>query len=84
MNYTNLWNQFAAALFQQVKNQLDRASYDKTFKARIESRLSEGRWEILYKGKTYTAACSSALTPGQIVRVCAPQNNWDDLFIIMP
>ena len=65
MDCTTLWNEFARALFVQVKRQ-----------------LPDGRYEVLYRGNYYAASSSFQLTAGQIVRVCAPQNNWNDLFIL--
>ena len=82
MDYTTLWNEFARALFVQVKRQIERAGYDRTFKAQVKSRLPDGRYEVLYRGNYYAASSSFQLTAGQIVRVCAPQNNWNDLFIL--
>lgn len=55
--------------------------YNKTFRAQITGILDNGKYETLYKGKKYTVTCNRALTVGTWVWVCAPQNNWSDLFV---
>lgn len=65
-----------------VHKTIQQSKYDKTFKAQVIGKASEGKYRIRYKGKEYTASCQASLSSEQIVRVCAPQNDWSDLFIV--
>lgn len=84
MNYLDIWNAFANSLRSEIDKKLEKAKFDRSFKARVIGKISDGKYEIFYRGKTFSASCSASLSTDQIVQVCAPQNNWDDLFIQIP
>lgn len=54
---------------------------DFTFGAQVTGVTDKGKYEIQYKGKTYSARCDIPLSSGAWVNVCAPQNNWSELYI---
>lgn len=54
---------------------------DKTFTAKITVVYGK-KCKILYCGNTYTASSSISCSVGDMVRVCAPCNNWQDLYVI--
>lgn len=80
--YTKIISDLAATVREAIKSELSKASYDKTFKGKVVENPSTGKYVVLYKNKKYTLSYSGTLSIGQTVRVCAPQNNWNDLFII--
>lgn len=82
MNYNELWNDFSSSLFAHVKNLIKKAPYDKTFKAKVLGKISDDKYLILYKNIKYTASSNGAVNTGDIVHVCAPGNNWSELFIL--
>ncbi|MEY8338481.1 hypothetical protein AALB16_10740 [Lachnospiraceae bacterium 62-35] len=82
MNYNELWNEISNSLFTHVKHLINRAPYDKTFKAKVLKKLSDGKYQILYKNARYTARYHGLVIPGETVHVCAPKNNWSELFIL--
>lgn len=68
-------------LLASVNKLINNAPHDKTFCAQITGISDNGKYETLYKGKKYTVTCNRALTVGTWVWVCAPQNNWNNLFV---
>lgn len=55
---------------------------DKTFKAQITENIGNSKYKVLYTGNTYIVSSSINLQAGDYVRICAPCNNWDDLFVV--
>lgn len=55
---------------------------DKTFTAKVIEITNVNKCRILYCGVTYTVSTTVPVEVGNIVRVCAPSNNWLDLFVI--
>ncbi|MEY8338480.1 hypothetical protein AALB16_10735 [Lachnospiraceae bacterium 62-35] len=82
MNYNELWNEISNSLFTHVKNLINKAPYDKTFKAKVLKKLSDKKYQILYKNAKYTAKYHGLVNTGETVHVCAPKNNWNELFIL--
>lgn len=54
---------------------------DKTITAKVTEVVAPGKCRILYSGNTYTVSTTIPVKPGDIVRVCAPCNNWKELYI---
>lgn len=54
---------------------------DKTFTAKVTEVISPGKCRVLYSGNDYTISTAIPVRPGDVVRVCAPCNNWKELFI---
>lgn len=65
-----------------LTNITDTLKYDKTFRAKVINQVSTGKYKVLYKNKEYTVRCDKELLVPDMVWVCAPQNNWDELFIV--
>ena len=65
-----------------VKQLLRKEAFDKTFRARITAPPENGSCRIEYQGAVYPARCSAPLKAGDYAYVCAPQNNWSELFVI--
>lgn len=82
MNYSKNIDKIITSILSEVLHIIKGAKFDKTFKAKIIEKTDEGKYLILYMGNQYYAVCHAALNTGDIVRVCAPQNNWNELFIV--
>jgi len=54
---------------------------DKTFTAKV-TVVYGTKCKVLYSGNTYTVSSSIPCSVGDMVRVCAPCNNWQDLFVV--
>lgn len=82
MNYTELLQSMTGAIRKAIMDIKDRLQYDRTFKAKVTGVLGDRYYTVLYRGKDYKVLSSLACTVGDHVYVCAPCNNWNDLFII--
>lgn len=66
---------------EAIDYRIRHARFDKTFKAKIIENLGKGRYKIQHKKLYYTVSSKTPFQAGDIVRVCAPENNYNDLFI---
>lgn len=55
---------------------------DHSFKAKIVSVANSKKYEVLYSGNIYTVSSSTVCEVGDFVWVCAPCNNWNNLFVV--
>lgn len=80
--YDQVVKEMTNSILKIVKKSIDTKSYsDKTFKCRITDKIKD-KYQVLYCGNTYTVSSSIPCEVGDYVRVCAPCNNWNDLFIV--
>lgn len=83
MDYMEIINNFTSTILKQVKKAVDTKSYsDKTFRARITGPAGPGKYHVLYCGNPYTVSSAIPCEKEDTVRVCAPCNNWQDLFVV--
>ena len=81
-NYDQVVKEMTRSILETIKKSIDNKSYsDKTFKCQITGKVKD-KYQILYCGNTYKVSSSIACEIGDYVRVCAPCNNWNDLFIV--
>ena len=82
MSYSSFYKEFAETILSYVQKSIDTKSYsDKTFKCQITGKVKD-KYQVLYCGNTYMVSSSIPCEIGDLVRVCAPCNNWNDLFIV--
>lgn len=81
-NYTEIIQAMAQVVGKAVKEYVQSAKFDQTFKAVVTGKLPNGKYQVLYNGRKYTASSKTELNINDVVRVCAPQNDWSDLFIL--
>lgn len=81
MNYREVIDELTKSVQESISKIKYSLNYDVTFKARIEETAGGGKYHIRYRGQRYSASSSIPCAAGDYVRVCAPQNNWNDLFI---
>lgn len=83
MDYNTLVKNMTETILKTVKKAINNEGhYDRTFTGQIESKESDTKGTVIYNGLTYTVSSTLAFNIGDIVRVCAPQNNQKDLFIV--
>lgn len=80
-NYTEIFKNVISMVQEMISKSINKAAYDKTFRAIVIDKKKDGVYEIEYKGKRYSARCKTPLEAGKIVTVCAPQNKWNELYI---
>lgn len=73
-----------SSILKNIKKAINgEGKYDKTFTANVVSVLNgEGKCGIVYNGSHYTASTTIVVKELDMVRVCAPMNNWGDLFVV--
>lgn len=74
-------NKITQSIIENIKSALTKGQFDKTFKAKV-TEVSNGKIKVLYCNNTYTASSSITCKEGDYVMVCAPCNNWQELFVI--
>ena len=83
MDYSEGIKKLMAAYLSIMKQAIDQKSYsDKSFKGQITSILGPTKFTVKYCGNTYTVSSSIVCHVGDMVRVCAPCNNWLDLYVV--
>ena len=82
MNFIEIWNEFANNLCTEVDKKIKSLKFDKTFSATVVEKVSDNKYEVFYRGKKFILSYNGTLSINQSVRVCAPQNNWNELFIV--
>ena len=83
INYDEIIKTIASNLRDSFKILLNKAKFDRTFKATVVGNIKGNKYQVIYKGETYTVTSEVALSTDQVVRVCAPQNNWSELFVVI-
>ena len=84
MNYNTIIENMANNILSQIKKAIDSdCPYDKTFLSTVIDKDGSGNAAVFINGRNYTAKCGNlSVSKGDTVFVCAPQNNWNDLFIV--
>jgi hypothetical protein len=81
MNAIDACYQMYKDLDKMITEKIKRIQCDKTFRAKITGQISADKYKIFYKNKECTVTCDGSVNVGDWVWVCAPCNNWDDLYI---
>lgn len=77
-------NALSDAIFTVCNKVVSKAKFDKTYKCRIVSKISDGKYVVIKDNIEHFVVGASNYEVNQIVRVLLPQNNWTDAFIIYP
>lgn len=71
------------SILKAVKKAVDKeCHYDKTFTANVVGKDSDTKGWVSWKGEVYKVQSSVPFENGDLVRVCAPCNDFNDLFIV--
>ena len=82
MNYIEIMKQFAVNIIEAVKNLIRKAEYDQSFRVKITEIESAKKVKILLNGVTHTATAGVQYAVGDIVWVCVPRNNWNNIYVV--
>lgn len=83
VNYDEIIKNIVSSLRENIKILINKSKFDRTFKATVIENIKGNKYQVLYKGEKYTVTSDVTLVTDQIVRVCAPQNNWSELFVVI-
>ncbi|MEY8352620.1 hypothetical protein AALB39_04595 [Lachnospiraceae bacterium 54-53] len=67
--------------FLAVKELINSASFNKSFRATVTEKVNNTVYKVLYKNAEYKVKSYYDLIVGDLVWVCAPGNDWDSLFV---
>lgn len=81
MNFQDVYKKIAEDISYLFTNMADALNYDKTFRAKVIRKESNGKYSVLYKNKEYAAKCDGSLNRNDTVWVCAPKNDWNELYV---
>ncbi|WP_313069731.1 hypothetical protein [Lacrimispora sp.] len=81
MNFQDVYKKIAEDLNYLFSVKADSLKYDKTFRAKVIDNISEKKCKILYKGKECIVKCDGNVNVNDMVWVCAPRNDWNELYI---
>jgi len=84
LNFIEVYQKITDDMNLLIENKLKNSKRDRSFKAKVIEKLSDGKYRIQYKNQSYTARCPATLEPNDTVYVCAPENDWTELFINLP
>lgn len=69
------------AIENMISAKENRLQYDRTYRGKVTSKISDTSYKVQVKNVEYTVACENSLNVGQIVRVKAPLNNFSDIYV---
>jgi len=81
LNLIEVYNKIADDVAMLIDIKIKNINRDITFKATVIEKVSDTKYKILYKKQYHTAWCLAKLVIGSTVHVCAPGNDWSELFI---
>ena len=83
MNYSQLATKLADKVTVQIYEMIKKNERsDKTFTARVTEIISAYKIRVQYCGSSYTVSTTIPCSVDDFVRVCAPCNNWRELFVV--
>lgn len=82
MDYTKIGQIITKAIVDSTEYILSKGKFDKTFTAVVIKNIESKKYSVRHNGIEYTAKGPEGITEGSFVKVCAPQNDWSDLFIV--
>lgn len=69
------------AITNIVEPKVDTLKYDKTYRAKVTTKVDEGVYKVQIAGIEYQLSYGGTLNVGDIVKVKAPLNNFSDIYI---
>jgi hypothetical protein len=75
-------NALTDAIFTVCQRAIGYAKFDKTYKCRIVSQVSENKYVVMKDNIEHTVAGRGTYAPNQIVYVLLPENSWFNAIIL--
>jgi hypothetical protein len=70
------------AIFTVCNKIISSAKFDKTYKCRVISQLSDNKYIVIKDNIQHTVVGNGTYTTNQIVYVLLPENRWKDALIL--
>lgn len=77
-------NALSEAIFTVCNKIISKAKFDKTYKCRVVSKVSNGKYIVMKDNVEHIVVGAFEYTPNEMVQVLLPQNNWRDACIVYP
>ena len=74
-------NYIIQAIENIIEPKLEKLRYDKTYRAKVIKKTSDGVYKVQINGTEYSVKYKGDLNVGDIVKVKAPLNNFSDIYI---
>ena len=82
LSFQEVYKRIAEDINYLFTSKADALKYDRTFRAKVIGQETNGKYKVLYKDKEYMTKSDISLNIDDLVWVCAPENNWDSLFVV--
>ncbi|WP_024346888.1 hypothetical protein [Lacrimispora indolis] len=82
MNWQEVYNKLSDDLVNAFNFFMGNMKLTKVFKATVTQKVNNTVYKVSYKNAEYRVKSDYNLSIGEMVWVCAPQNNWDSLFVV--
>lgn len=81
MNYHDIIKIISSTIKTAVDETCRKLRFDRSFLSKVSKVISPDTYQITYCGQTYAVSSASPCSVGDIVRVCAPGNDFSKLYI---
>ena len=81
VNLQEVYKKMAEDINYLFTRKADALKYDKTFRGKVIRQESTSKYKVLHKNKEYPVKSDYKLSVGDLVWICAPCNNWDELYV---
>lgn len=82
MDYTEIIKNLCNSIYENVLHMSEKFKFDRTFDAVVVGLKSANKCYVEYQGRKYTCSYSSIVRVGDRVKICAPQNDWNMLYVV--
>ena len=83
-NMKEISNALSDAIFTVCNKIISKAKFDKTYKCRVVSKVSDGKYVVMKDDVEHIVNSAFTYNVGDIVTVLLPQNNWKNATIVYP
>lgn len=77
-------NALSDAIFTVCNKIINKAKFDKTYKCRVISQVSDGKYLVMKDNIEHVVSSRFIYNPNDMVTVLLPQNSWTNATIIYP
>jgi len=75
-------NALSDTIFAVCNKIIETAKFDKTYKCRVVSRISDNKYIVIKDNVEHTVIGKNTYEPNQFVYVLLPENNWTNAIIL--
>ena len=82
MDYTAIIKELCDAIYNNIQRMAEKFKFDRTFDAVVKEVRSKSKCVVNYMGRNFTVDYSSIVKVGDRVKICAPKNDWNQLYVV--